>query len=315
MLGPPDRHRFLFGRGMMSDDGEHACMTAQALCVAGGDVQRFRRSLAWRLRWWLLGIPAGTGLATLRATLKLWMGFPTTSSGVWSAGNGPAMRSAVLGAAIEDPVALRAFVDASTRLTHTDPKATYGAMAVAIATQSAVANIDPAAFLHRLRCALPDSDAGELIDRIETAVDSAATGEDAGAFAARMGSARGVSGYIYHTVPVAIQAWLRFGRDYSSAVQSVIRCGGDTDTVAAIVGGIIGAATGVEGAPAAWRERLAEWPRSTTWIQRLAAQTFVACSESRPVVPPRVGPLVVVRNAFFASIVFAHIGRRMLPPY
>lgn len=37
LLGAPDRHRLLFGRGMVSDDTEHTCMVAQALIVSGGD--------------------------------------------------------------------------------------------------------------------------------------------------------------------------------------------------------------------------------------------------------------------------------------
>jgi hypothetical protein len=51
-----------------------------------------------RLRGWLLSLPAGIGFATLRAILKLWLGFPLNRSGVYSAGNGPAMRVAVIGA-------------------------------------------------------------------------------------------------------------------------------------------------------------------------------------------------------------------------
>ena len=41
-------------------------------------------------------LPAGVGLATARACLKLWLGFSPERSGIYSAGNGPAMRSAVL---------------------------------------------------------------------------------------------------------------------------------------------------------------------------------------------------------------------------
>src|SRR4051812_24774996 len=70
----PDRPHFLFGRGMLSDDTEHACMTAQALVVSAGDERRFLRSLGWRLRWWLLGLPAGIGRATARSIVKLWLG-------------------------------------------------------------------------------------------------------------------------------------------------------------------------------------------------------------------------------------------------
>src|SRR5579863_7691961 len=69
---PPLRHRFVLGRGMTSDDTEHACLVGQALLCAPDDPERFARSLAWRLRFWLLGLPAGIGSATLRATLKLW---------------------------------------------------------------------------------------------------------------------------------------------------------------------------------------------------------------------------------------------------
>src|SRR4051794_24419432 len=127
-----DRYHFLFGRGMFSDDTEHACMTAQALLASGGDGQRFARSLAWRLRWWLLGCPFGTGLATLKACLKLWLGFSPRNSGVWSAGNGPCMRAPALGVALGDrPVLLREFVRRSTRMTHTDPRAERAALAVA----------------------------------------------------------------------------------------------------------------------------------------------------------------------------------------
>ena len=70
----PLRHRFFFGRGMVSDDTEHTAMVAQSLVNSAGDRGEFTQGLARRLRWWLLGLPAGIGLATLRSLLKLWMG-------------------------------------------------------------------------------------------------------------------------------------------------------------------------------------------------------------------------------------------------
>ncbi len=74
LYGEPDRYHLLPGRGMVSDDTEHACMVAQALIASGNDADAFARELARRLRWWLLALPAGTGLATLKATLKLCVG-------------------------------------------------------------------------------------------------------------------------------------------------------------------------------------------------------------------------------------------------
>jgi ADP-ribosyl-[dinitrogen reductase] hydrolase len=76
MLGEPIKHRFFFGHGMGSDDTEHTCIVAQALIASGGNLDKFARQLAWRFRWWLLRVPAGIGQATLKATLKLWCGFP-----------------------------------------------------------------------------------------------------------------------------------------------------------------------------------------------------------------------------------------------
>ena len=124
-----DGHRFFFGRGMVSDDTEHTCFVAQALIVSAGDAALFERRFARDLRLWLLGLPAGIGLATLKAICRLWLGFGPARSGVFSAGNGPAMRAALLGVCCGDDLdRLRALVRASTRLTHTDLRAEHGAL-------------------------------------------------------------------------------------------------------------------------------------------------------------------------------------------
>ncbi len=116
--------------GMVSDDTEHAVMTVQAFLQANGDCTKFRTYLRWHLRLWLLGLPAGIGMATGRALFKLWAFVP--NSGVFSAGNGGAMRSAVLGVMVKDMQQLRKFVTTSTHITHTDPKAVQGSLVVAL---------------------------------------------------------------------------------------------------------------------------------------------------------------------------------------
>lgn len=50
MLGPPERHRFIFRRGMISDDTEHTCMVAQSLIDANADADRFAQRLASEFR-------------------------------------------------------------------------------------------------------------------------------------------------------------------------------------------------------------------------------------------------------------------------
>ena len=50
LLGSPDRYRFFFGHGMISDDTEHTCMVAQSLIEARDDVDLFVRRFASRLK-------------------------------------------------------------------------------------------------------------------------------------------------------------------------------------------------------------------------------------------------------------------------
>lgn len=338
MLGPADRYRFFFGRGMVSDDTEHACMTAQALIVAidagrqpklddetqvshgdmNIDVQVFARSLAWRLRWWMAALPAGTGFATMRAIVKLWLGVRPDRSGVFSAGNGPAMRAPILGAAVDDDDTLRRLVRASTRLTHTDPKAEFGALAVALAARWAWRHepVGGRDYLAHVTAMLSDDDAAELIGLLSKAVDAAEKEQTTQQFAESLGLGDGVSGYVYHTVPVAIHAWLTHPHDLPAAVQSVIACGGDADSTAAITGGIVGSVVGKAGIPSPWLDRLCDWPRTVKWMERLGEQLARRLNGMRNERPIRLPVWAVPpRNMFFLLVVLAHGLRRLLPPY
>lgn len=317
LFGVPDRHRFLFGRGMGSDDTEHTCLVAQALCVSGGNVEQFRQQLAWGLRWWLMGLPAGIGFATLRAILRLWLGYPPTRSGVWSAGNGPAMRCAVIGAAVEDTEHLYALVCTATQITHTDPRALAGALCVALAArQSARGGQDGEQLSAELGVLLAPPVAQEWQAVLGQVLGSVKLGESNLVFADTLGCKTGVSGFVLHTVPVAMHIWLSHPRDYAQAVSTAVRCGGDTDTLAAIVGGIVGAGVGTTGIPKIWLDGLWEWPRSQRWMDALATQ-LAQVLETGVAAPAPAYPwfALPLRNALFAVAVLAHVLRRVLPPY
>jgi ADP-ribosyl-[dinitrogen reductase] hydrolase len=308
---PPLMHRFILGRGMVSDDTDHAVMTAQALLASAGDLEQFRRDLGWRLRWWLLSLPAGVGLATLRACLKLCLGFSPTNSGVWSAGNGAAMRAAILGVyECHDDEKLWQLVQASSRITHTDPRAEQGSMAVALAAKYSM-TCDDSRFLsdEYLALAAPYIQEGDLAGRLRLAVERAEEGVSALSFADELGLQRGVSGFVNHTVPVAIFCWLRHRFDFRAALEAAICLGGDTDTVGAIVGGLVG----IRWPAVAWPE---EWELGSSHLRSLADQLADSRTSRRPVtVHYPCWPLVLVRNTFFAAIVLVHGFRRLLPPY
>ena len=196
MFSEIDSHRLLFGRGMTSDDTEHTCLLANALIESAGDEVIFQRELARGLRAWLLTLPAGVGLATLRATIKLCVGIGPQHSGVVSAGNGPAMRSALIGVCYgQDQVRMRRLVSISTRITHTDPKAEHAALSAAIAAhQSKREMTDPSIFYETL-CAHLDGSFSEYLKSIERVVASVTAGASTAEYAEQINPGRGPSGY------------------------------------------------------------------------------------------------------------------------
>ncbi|MFN8710409.1 MAG: ADP-ribosylglycohydrolase family protein [Planctomyces sp.] len=62
VLGPPVSFRFLFGRGMVSDDTEHTIIVAESLIETAGSPALLETALARRLTKWFMLLPAGVVL-------------------------------------------------------------------------------------------------------------------------------------------------------------------------------------------------------------------------------------------------------------
>lgn len=306
------RQRFVFGRGMISDDTDHTVFVAQALLRCDGDVERFRRVLAWRLRLWLLCLPAGIGFGTLRGIGKLWLGL--RESGVRSAGNGPAMRSALLGACIAtDADMRRAFVTASARLTHTDARAIAGALAVAdvaakIASGQWRARPDAATFARTVAQAGDDVQWRALEPVLAAACASVAP---VAALVAALHLERGVSGYVMHSAPFALVAWYDAFGDYARTLRLCVDAGGDVDTNAAIAGALAAMSVGIDRVPRIWSDGIADQPHGVAYLDALGA----ALGGERNDVPTRFSWRLLPRNLVFLALVLAHGVRRLLPPY
>ncbi|MCQ4164716.1 ADP-ribosylglycohydrolase family protein [Tahibacter harae] len=306
------RQRFLLGRGMVSDDTDHTVFVAQALLRSAGDVDVFRRVLAWRLRWWLLSLPAGIGLGTLRGILKLWLGL--RPSGVRSAGNGPAMRAALIGCRFAyDSAARRTHVAASALLTHTDPRALAGALAIA----EAAARIscgqwrqrpDPAEFAQVLTGVSENAQWRALQPVLAEACASA---QPTQRLREALGLQRGVPGFALHSVPFALLAWYEGHGDYAQTLQLCVDAGGDVDTNAAMAGALAALVCGVDGIPPQWRERLLDWPHGTGYLQRLAA----ALADPQESCATNFSAGLFLRSPLFLAAVLCHGLRRLLPPY
>ncbi|MBN8247737.1 MAG: ADP-ribosylglycohydrolase family protein, partial [Verrucomicrobia bacterium] len=215
-------------------------------------------------------------------------------------------------------------VRASTRLTHRDPRAETAALAVAeaaawIVRRGAGGGAEGEAQSEPSQVGSDDgviqwvrvSEDPEWV-AVCTALECALIRGDAVTdFAASLGLTRGVTGYAYHTVPVALYAWLRHRGDFQTTLVAAIRCGGDTDTVAAIAGALAGCEVAEQGIPARWRHGLWDWPRSPRLLNRLAEQ--LAATDGLPV--RWFWPGVLARNVFFLAVVLFHGFRRLFPPY
>jgi ADP-ribosylglycohydrolase len=267
-------------------------------------------------------------MATAQAILRLWLGWSATRSGVFSAGNGPAMRAGVVGLCLhrpDDP--WRDFVRAVTRITHTDPIAETGATFIAMAVREALHATDPidaVAFLANCRQECSDPKWQTVLTTVEHAL---VAGDSAIEFAEHLNCARGVSGYMVHTVAAVLFCWLRWPGEYRRPLEEIVKLGGDTDSTAAILGGLAGANYGINAIPTEWIETLIEWPHSATWMKSQLAPALhdrfaiesPSITQARQVRPPLPRPfnglMTLLRNGVFLIVVLGHGFRRLLPPY
>jgi ADP-ribosyl-[dinitrogen reductase] hydrolase len=305
----------LFGRGYCSDDTEHTLMVGHSLCTSGAQYTFFEEHLARNFKRWLLTIPPGIGFGTLKACLKLLLGFGPERSGVGSAGNGPAMRSALIGLCSPTDEAVLQLVRASTSLTHIAPRAAEGAWVVARAARLPLAArpIEPIQFLSETVGEINGRELREVLAAATRALSSAHTPRE---FAQSLGWKNRVTGYVNQTVPAALYCWAHSPNDFAQCIQNAVSLGGDTDTVAAITGAIAGANLTDKAIPHEWLARLAEWPRTTAWMQQLAERLSEAAATRMAVQPPSMRWLATVpRNLVFGAVVIVLALRRLLPPY
>jgi ADP-ribosylglycohydrolase len=311
------RMRFLFGKGMVSDDTEHTLMVAQAIISHPNDPAAFQKSLGWKLRWWFACLPAGVGFATARACLKLWMGFPASKAGVNSAGSGPAMRSAIIGAYYsDDQIRRREYVSASSNLTHCSWQADVSALAVAecVALAARKGGQPSKSEVLEVLCSLSTEGEWQVaLGKIEKCL---AAGQSVSEFACAFGLEKGVAGYALQVVAVALYAWMRHPGDYRTALTAALDCGGDTDTVGAVLGAMTGSVTGKQGIPKEWLDNIADWPRSVLFMEKVADRLAnQKNSQSAGNEVALFWPAILFRNVIFLCVVLFHGFRRIFPPY
>jgi ADP-ribosyl-[dinitrogen reductase] hydrolase len=229
------------GKGLISDDTEHALFTTRAMVEACDDRILFEAALGRQLSRWCRAVPPGIGRATLKSCVKMICGVSPRKSGVRSAGNGPLMRVPAIAIRYRHQGDLRnEFIRISTTMTHTDPRAVV--MAVFIGEVMAAFCGDGMSWPAVQRCLARALRATECPTGCATEIEVMMTAlsvhdpmsADPERAMAAIGCKEGVSGYILHSAFAACWFAVRSQGNVEDAISLSIEAGGDTDSVAAI---------------------------------------------------------------------------------
>ena len=318
MFGRPKlTYRMLPGCGFYSDDTQLMLMAAQAILRSHSDWRPFRRSFLTRLAWYPLSLPAGAGKATMLASLKSWFRSTGLPTGCNSAGNGPATRAIFLTLALHgtDHRVMK-WVEDSTLITHTNPLAVDGCLVLSriaqIAGSTKTRRIDR---IDALQQAISVSKEVAIRDKLVELIPFLNQSRSPSAVARYFGWEHGISGFIVPTTVMATYCFLRYPTNFERAIKSAIRLGGDTDSVAAIVGGLVGAHIGYGKLPATLVKQIKVAPHDSEWIAEMAERLshwphgaddlhIASALSSNPL-------MQLLRNLVMLIIVLIHIILRM----
>ncbi len=78
----------------------------------------------------------------------------------------------------------------------------------------------------------------------------------------------------HFSVPSACYTAITYSPDFCEAIRAAISLGGDTDTIAGMVGAIVGAHVGEKGLPVEWTEQLEDGSRGRSFAKNLADELF-----------------------------------------
>lgn len=278
--------------GEYSDDTQMAVALARAATLADLRTEAGLGVVAEQFAHWVRSNPPDIGIQTAAATRGrrskngVLAGMRDAALGYHqrhprtSAGNGALMRTAVLAALPHTREQIAAVAAAVASITHADPRCAQSCVlwTEAVRLAGTTGELDVAAGL-------------DLLDG-----DSAAQWEEWIDQSHSPGSSDG-GGY---TVTCLQRAWWSVSSTDSTpaALETVIRMGGDTDTVAAVTGGLCGALRGLSGIPDRWLT-VHGWPDMDLGRLIELNQQVASNRSAAPTVRPGRG----------ASKLFARLGR------
>lgn len=198
----------------------------------------------------------GPGGACTQAADRLIAGQSWQQAGadLGQAGNGTAMRMAVLGLCYGSEADTQSLIDVA-RITHKDPRSIAGGLVVAKAGQLLSRGFEPDDPQYFRACAESIADLSEDLAEALVAMPGQDDSPEQRLRWARCGSTfyewseAIVTPFVIPTVLAVFQAMSKHPKSWSGAVAEAIRWGGDTDSLGAIAGALQGLHLGLSSIP------------------------------------------------------------------
>jgi ADP-ribosyl-[dinitrogen reductase] hydrolase len=275
-----------FPPGQYTDDTQLSLATVEAILDAGDVIPAVVARFIARL--WKTQSVIGPGGACTQAAHRFLKTKDWTSCGapVGQAGNGTAMRTAVLGLFfLREPERLPALVADVSWITHQDPRSVAGGVAIAKAAQllaSAITSVET--FCNEVAAsteAYEPQFAGMVRDLPSLMMENHETALRRIAWS---GMARPefdkpiITPFVIPTVLASLWCVLQNLNSWSDAVAMAIALGGDVDTLGAIVGSLMGTTLGVAGIPVHLVEGVVDAERIRSLALRYHALVARKCS-------------------------------------
>ena len=257
----------------LSDDTQLTTATCEAIIEQLG-VEPSHIANRFKV-WFEAGRIHGLGSSTTKALRDLGAGAHWALAGARgerAAGNGAAMRIAPLAFLVDPDVdADRVLIRDVCRITHHNDEAYVGALAVVVAIRKLAFGTwrpEESSLVDVVASSLPDSQVRDRLVRYR--------GFPPNTLPRDVADCWGSSGFVVESVPLALFAAQSIARQpFETVIGQAVAAGGDTDTVASIVGQIVGAGVGVDALPGDLLARI----RDIEDIRR-TAEEFAATVES-----------------------------------
>ncbi|MCQ1534345.1 ADP-ribosylglycohydrolase family protein [Methanosarcina sp. KYL-1] len=208
--------------------------------------------IAEELVLWLDEPDLGAGATSKGAALRLKAGTDRGESGIESKTCGSLMRVGILGFIYRnDSERLVRAASFSGKMTHSHPTADAASIAGAYAVKLALDGVEPVDMFGSL-LQVTEGISEEFTEALNCSYELAYGGLDDEGALRKIGQ----GWYADETFAMAYFCMLRYPDDYKKAVQTAVNITGDSDSVASVAGGILGALLGIDAVPIVWVEAL-----------------------------------------------------------